>query len=216
MAAATREAEKARRSISCGPGCGACCRQLVPVAEAEALYLRAVVENLGPDRRARIQARHRGAMRKIRHSGLLQPLRSANDPNSRDRRRELGLRYFRLGIPCPFLEQESCSIHPHRPLACREYLVTSDPKHCAAPDVGRVETLELPRRPSSLLYRFGDGDGSAPARWPPLPLAKEWAESSEAQATQDVFAAPSLFERFLHRFAGAEVQDSGSPGSSRG
>jgi hypothetical protein len=44
----------------------------------------------------------------------------------------------------------------------------------------------------------------------------EWAESSKAQATRDVFAAPSLFERFLHRLAGAEVQDSGSPGSSRG
>jgi hypothetical protein len=35
------------------------------------------------------------------------------------------VRYFLQGVACPFLEAESCGIHPDRPLACREYLVTS-------------------------------------------------------------------------------------------
>jgi Fe-S-cluster containining protein len=36
-------------------------------------------------------------------------------------------------MPCPFLEDESCSIHPDRPLVCREYLVTSPAELCAGP-----------------------------------------------------------------------------------
>ncbi|HEY5241787.1 MAG TPA: YkgJ family cysteine cluster protein [Polyangiaceae bacterium] len=31
-------------------------------------------------------------------------------------------------VSCPFLEEESCSIHPDRPPICREYLVTSSPR----------------------------------------------------------------------------------------
>ena len=41
--------------------------------------------------------------------------------------RILGREYFQLGIPCPFLEEESCSIYHDRPITCREYLVTSPP-----------------------------------------------------------------------------------------
>jgi Fe-S-cluster containining protein len=40
--------------------------------------------------------------------------------------------YFTFGIACPFLEDESCSIHTVRPVTCREYLVTSPPEFCAS------------------------------------------------------------------------------------
>ena len=33
------------------------------------------------------------------------------------------LRAYRLGLPCPFLVDESCSIHPMRPAACRQFNV---------------------------------------------------------------------------------------------
>ncbi len=45
-------------------------------------------------------------------------------------------RYFHLGIACPFLEDESCSIHADRPISCREYLVTSPAVNCADPKPG--------------------------------------------------------------------------------
>ena len=51
--------------------------------------------------------------------------------------------YFRLGIACPFLESESCSIHRDRPLVCREYLVSSPSEHCADPVRGTIERVPL-------------------------------------------------------------------------
>ena len=61
----------------------------------------------------------------------------------KEERTPLALSYFRLGIPCPFLEEESCSIHPDRPLSCREYLVTSAPIHCAEQAPDKVQGVRL-------------------------------------------------------------------------
>lgn len=212
MAAVARGAKREQRLISCGPGCGACCRQLVPIGEAEAIYLKGILNGLEKDRRARIRERFGIAEKKLRESGLLDDLRSADKLQDRDERREIGLRYFRLGIPCPFLEDESCGIHPHRPLACREYVVTSHPRHCARPATGHVETLELPRRPSALFYRFGDGVGSAPARWLALPLALERIQSRAVRNGLRTFCGPELFTAFVRRLANAEGEETGSPG----
>lgn len=213
MEAAARGAQREQRLISCGPGCGACCRQLVPVGEAEAFYLKGMLDGLEEDRRARIQERFGIAQQELRNSGLLDDLRSADKIQARDGRREIGLRYFRLGIPCPFLEDESCGIHPHRPLACREYVVTSDPRDCARLETGQAETLELPRRPSALFYRFADGAGSAPARWLALPLALEQIQSNDASKGLRTFFAPDLFTAFVRLLANAKGEDMGSPGT---
>lgn len=215
MAAVARGARREQRLISCGPGCGACCRQLVPLGEAEAVYLKGVLDNLGDDHRVRVLERFRIALQVLRRSGLLADLRSDDMLQPRDRRREIGLRYFHLGIPCPFLEEESCSIHPHRPLACREYVVTSEPRHCAHLESGQVEILQLPRRPSALFYRFGDGAGFAPARWLALPLALEWLQSGTIETAGQTFDAPGLFARFIHRLADAVEPGNGTPGNGQ-
>jgi Fe-S-cluster containining protein len=36
--------------------------------------------------------------------------------------------------PCVFLENEQCSIYPHRPSACAGYAVVSPPRNCCGPD----------------------------------------------------------------------------------
>ena len=46
---------------------------------------------------------------------------------------------------CPFLEEESCSIHPDRPLVCREYLVTSPAELCAGPTQEGVTPVAVPK-----------------------------------------------------------------------
>jgi Fe-S-cluster containining protein len=56
--------------------------------------------------------------------------------------------YFALGIACPFLEDEACSIHPDRPSICREYMVTTPAERCNSlnsPYAG-IEFVPLPLR----------------------------------------------------------------------
>lgn len=98
-------------------------------------------------------------------------------------REALGLEYFALGIPCPFLVDESCSIHQDRPLACREFLVMSPPEYCADPAGRRVEAVNLPVRLSNILARLST---QGPGLHVVLPLALEWV----AAQTQEVPLRP--------------------------
>src|SRR5262249_39570688 len=83
--------------------------------------------------------------------------------------------YFRQGVPCPFLEDESCSIHPHRPLVCREYLVTSAPDACATVGSGRVRRIPVSPRIWAVLARAASGDGRLV--WMPLIESLDYAAS---------------------------------------
>lgn len=154
VAAASRQVPSGK-PISCGPGCGACCRQLVPISLSEAAYLRhEVLPNLPDDHRLRIKLRLADAASILRTSGLLGELQALPAQTDPARRQAVGLRYFLGGIPCPFLEQESCSIHPQRPLACREYLVVSPVPRCSRPDHGGIESVPIPNKPSHALIQL--------------------------------------------------------------
>jgi len=164
------------KAISCRAGCGACCRQLVPVAPAEAYRLADLVERLPEPRRGEVRRRFHEAERRLAAAGLLERLA---EPKSlpEDSLHATGMEYFRLGIPCPFLEDESCSIHPDRPLSCREYLVTSPAEHCRRPTANTVEKVTLPIKISSSLLRLERGADEGLVPWAPLSLAPRWVEN---------------------------------------
>jgi Fe-S-cluster containining protein len=138
--------------ISCRAGCGACCRQAVPVAEAEAHNLAALVAAMPEPRRAQVRARFEAAERRLEEAALSG--RMVNMPDSKTVI-EIGANYFHLGVACPFLEAESCSIHPDRPLRCREHLVSSPAAACAALDPERIKMVPLAGIPSRALFDVG-------------------------------------------------------------
>jgi Fe-S-cluster containining protein len=164
------------QTISCKKGCGACCRQLVPLPPTEARRLRDLVNELPQQRRSEIQARFADARSRLQQAGLLEDLLDLGRVR-KERRGELALQYFRQGIACPFLEEESCSIHPDRPLVCREYLVTSAAEHCARPSAASVRCVPLPVRASRALARLDNDESAEPVRLVPLVLAPEWADA---------------------------------------
>ena len=114
--------ERSGASISCRAGCGACCRQVVPITETEARHVRDLVEAMPEPRRQQIRERFAAGRQRLEDAGLLETFQH---PTEIPDRVAAGMEYFRLGIACPFLEDESCSIHPDRPLSCREYLVAN-------------------------------------------------------------------------------------------
>ncbi len=90
--------EAAGRTVSCRAGCGACCRQMMPVTGAEARNLARVVDNMPAPRRVAVRARFDAALNALAAAGLLDRLRDAKAINSADQ----GMAYFRLGIPARF------------------------------------------------------------------------------------------------------------------
>jgi Fe-S-cluster containining protein len=159
----------------------------VPLSRSEGERLLGVLDALPAARRAALRARFAAAEARIAEAGLV-------DRGGRSDR-TLSAAYFALGLPCPFLEDESCSIHPERPLVCREYLVTSPAELCAGPAQEGVTPVAVPK--VSLAARTLQDDGDD---WFPLALLLAWARERPRKGTRRT--GPEWVQRFLARLAG--------------
>jgi Fe-S-cluster containining protein len=171
------EGEAAGHKVSCQKGCGACCRQLVPISPIEAREIARVIARMEPARRAAILQRFASASRRLDQEQMLEAL-SQPEQFSNEHMRIVGREYFLLGIPCPFLEDESCSIYHDRPITCREYLVTSPPEHCAFPTAENISMVDLPAGPVWTSVARFEKPAGGPLPWVPLILALEFAAAS--------------------------------------
>jgi len=175
--------EAAGEKISCKAGCGACCRHPVPLAEIEVYQLAELVEAMPEPRRTEVKKRfadanaHFAKMNWFERVSALAAMPMPSDPNYiPSELLDEVMRYFHEWIPCPFLEDESCSIYNARPLACREHLVTSPAVNCSNPSAQNIAKVPLLMKPSWSL-RFVGRTGKL-ARWDLIPLirAMEFAE----------------------------------------
>ena len=163
------------QQVSCAAGCGACCRQMVPLAEIETYHLAEIVEKMEPDRREVIKSRFADALQRVAASGIFERMTNIGTLSSAERE-ALVVEYFRLGIACPLLENESCSIHEDRPIACREYLVSSPPINCSTLGTDVLEPIEVPIVVSKSLRKLGQERSISGVDFIPLVLALEWVE----------------------------------------
>jgi Fe-S-cluster containining protein len=124
---------------------------------------------------------------------------------------DIGLEYFHLGIPCPFLEDESCSIHVDRPLTCREYLVTSPAENCSRPAPGLIDWVLMPAKVWVAAARCEPGERAGNyVNWVPLIQALDWAANyPDSPAERN---GPELLRHVLERLAGS---GNSSPADSR-
>jgi len=179
-------AAEAGKTISCRKGCGACCRQLVPISRTEGEALLALVEAMPKERRKAVRARFAAAEAAIVHAGLAERVGRSD--------REMSVAYFALRVPCPFLEEESCSIHPDRPLVCREYLVTSPAELCAGPAQEGVAPVPVPKL-SLGAQRLQDEADS----WFPLAMLFAWNRQGRPPAKRR--PGTEWIQRFLKGLA---------------
>jgi Fe-S-cluster containining protein len=170
--------EQHGKSISCCKGCGACCRQPVPVSLPEARRLAALVEAMPEPRRSDVRAVFVEIERRVDEAGLMGAFLDP-DPMVKEEFERAPMEYFRMGMGCPFLVEDSCGIYEERPLVCREYLVTSPAAYCSAPDE-RVEVLRMPLKASEALARLEGTEGKRYVKQIPLGLSLKWCRENAA------------------------------------
>jgi Fe-S-cluster containining protein len=182
------------REISCKAGCNACCRHFMTISVVEVLSLVDLVAALTPKQQRTIHQRFSDAVRRLESARLLDPNRLKGLCNMtldiegeitrQDAAYEIGKRYFELGIPCPFLEHELCSIYPDRPLVCREYHVTSPSENCANVYREKVDSVQPTVHMSRVLSRAANRIAATIPITIPLVLSFEWAEVNGEQLRQ--------------------------------
>lgn len=193
----TAEAQAAGRPISCRAGCGACCRQLVPLSLFEAEAMTEWLKTLPEERLAALRGRFQAALSALRDTGVIERILDGQWMHDEEINTRLNLDYFYAGVPCPFLENESCSIHPVRPLSCREYLVTSSPELCKDPGAHAIAGLPLPIRLSKTLFAFGREIEKDKRGWIPLVFLLAWGKSGDKPGEFVAGSGPEVLNLFL-------------------
>ena len=169
--------ERTGRKISCKAGCGACFKQPVPVTLLEAEHLNQLVKKMPEQQQQRVRARFKHHIEAVTDAGLLDGLENITDLATGQKHR-LAKEYFDLGLDCPFLENQSCGIYKDRPLQCREFLVTSDPRFCAELDPDRIEHVEQPVSMATALRKLSlDSQNTTGRGWILMIFAMELAKS---------------------------------------
>ncbi len=198
LAVAVAKAVSQGKSISCQKGCSACCAQLVPISEIEAREIARLINRLPKARRRIIISRFKAGREKLQQAGLWRQLANPRTLGKHDLT-VFGMRYFDVQVFCPFLEGGACSIHEVRPIACREYLVISDPEYCANPHLEKIKGVQIPARVSKALGRIYADDPAFQTQWVPLILAPFWQDiHSEYPAKK---AGPEWVELLLDKFS---------------
>lgn len=203
----------AGKPVSCRAACGACCRQLVVIPLVEAQSLANLVAAMPAERQAIVRARFAAALQQLEQAGLLGPPgRGSRTLLARDcgglaaMRQDLARRYFALKIACPFLEDESCSIHPDRPLICREHHVSTPAENCARLFEVNVDRIEPAARIGEAVLRTTEIALNDYGWMIPLVLSLEWADNNPGalDAEHDGLA---LFQTFLSQIAEQSAAD---------
>lgn len=203
------EAEQAGTPISCKAGCGACCRQMVPLNIFEAEALTDWMRSLPEQSQAALAQRFHAALTALRDAGVIDKLIESEHQIEEEATTELAIEYFHAGVACPFLENESCGIHPIRPLACREYLVVSPPELCKDPAANAVTGVQMPIKLSHALHRFGQQVAQDPRGWIPLVFLLAWGRGNLRPGELVAGTGEEVLQKFLDvaaEFSSAEKE----------
>ncbi len=191
---ANQREEQEGRKVSCRAGCGTCCVQMVALSIPEVFLIADLVESLPPARRQGLLARVEEIAGELERRKLIGELL---DPEYSDEAvLPIAREYFFLRMPCPFLVNQSCSIYPFRPIACREYNVTSPAEWCSDPYGHEIAKVPMPLPLSAPLAILTARLTGTQPRLVPLTLAWRFAAGNSG-LRKKTWPGLELFDHFM-------------------
>lgn len=200
VARAVQIEEQTGRRISCGAGCGACCRHMVPVSPPEAFAIVDLLDSLTPARRRVVVQRFARIVEILRAEAMVDELLAPRLTGESSL--PIARRYFTLGMACPFLEDESCSIHGDRPVVCRDFNVTSPAEWCRTPYDHDIAKVDMPVPLAAPLARLTAAVAGIEPCLIPLTLVPHWV-ARHTPLRRRQWPGLELFDRFLREIGAA-------------
>ena len=170
------------KTIPCRKGCASCCHYIVVLTAPDAFRLVEEVHKMLPQRRKEVKKSFRKANEWFeQHPGKFQ--RADGAPGSDN------LRY-----PCPFLDNNQCTIYENRPIICREWMVTGTEQNCREDKKVRrlVPSVHIGDVLRQLAARLEDKSCEDVT----LPALFEWY-SQNIKRSKRVWPAKLVVEQFL-------------------
>ena len=180
------------RPVSCRKGCSACCGYLVSVSAPEIYALQQMMTQLPAGECRRLLENCITTATQILDKDLLHKHHIGNDAQSAD----ISAWYQELNVKCPFLAGQICRIYDQRPLACREFMVTSAPADCRTDTADEPEVVNLPFSVLEALARLAAALEQTEVQADMLPLALACSDRYYRRS-QQTWPASELVRRFL-------------------
>jgi Fe-S-cluster containining protein len=190
---------QAGKPVSCKAGCTHCCHQLISLNIFEAEALAAWIQTLPETRQKQLADRFHKTLLKISAAELIDRMVDEDWFVESSTAKQLAVDYLYKRIPCPFLEEERCSIYPMRPLICREYMVTSPPVHCYDPVSLQTEPVRMPLYFSRTLHSIAAELEHDPRGWIPLVFLFGWMKANAHPGECITGDGPEVLYEFIKR-----------------
>jgi Fe-S-cluster containining protein len=192
--ATSHRIEESDGRIACRKGCDACCSYLIPISPAEAYHIRDKIFKLPQSEQKTLFRSCQHTTRQLVDHKIPATLFSPTQDHG-ERLEILSDWYRELNLPCPFLVNHACCIYDFRPLACREYFVTSHPSKCRPESTERSTQIPMPLRIAEVLAEtcriLEDGESSIL-----LPLLPSFLQNN-SQRSWALYPAELVVSTFL-------------------
>jgi Fe-S-cluster containining protein len=149
-----------------------------------------LVEALPQPRQTEVRERFAANAQTLHDAGLAKAYLHRDPQMQLADAREIAQRYFALGLVCPFLKDDACSIYSDRPFVCRQYLVTSPAALCVDPFHQPVTPVPIQITPAHATLQIVGEQLGRPQFTIPLALALEYAEAHRAELSRTYDAEP--------------------------
>ncbi len=179
------------QSVSCDKKCAACCSYLVPLSIPEVICLYDEIQSLPSEQGREFWGNSVSVARHLLDNDSGQAVGGESTLDA------VGQWYSDKQVACPFLKNDLCAIYDHRPLACREHLVTTPALWCRP---GVTKPVEQPELPYSVLESLGTVAAQlegTPVEAIMLPLVLPWIQENRARI-QRKWLARTMAQCFIN------------------
>ncbi len=194
--------------VPCRKDCSACCNYLIPLSVPEAFRLREEVLALSADQgKAVLQSCLDTAKRILNEKPKEFEISELTGTDSQIKISQLGKWYAGLKLACPFLSDSLCTSYEHRPVVCREYIVTGSALLCEDKSTDESQKVQTPVGLLECLGQLTAELEQSNIEAVMLPLALPWAQENLERGKR-TWPAVTMVERFVEILRALNIEQS--------
>ena len=197
--------------IPCCKGCSACCNYLVPLSVPEAFRLREEVLAMPPEQGKAVSHSFLDTAKIIlnKKPEKFEINESAQTSNHKQIS-ELSKWYASLKLTCPLLSNNLCTSYEHRPIACREHIVTGSALLCEDEWSDGSQIVQMPISVLECLGQLAAELEQSDIEAVMLPLALPWVQEN-LERTERTWSAVTMVECFVEILQALNTEQSMAP-----
>ncbi len=197
--------------VPCCKGCSACCNYLIPLSVPEAFRLREEILALPTEQRRTVFQSCLDTAKIILNEKPKQfEITESAETSCQIQINELGKWYASLKLACPFLSNNLCTSYEHRPVACREYIVTGSALLCEDEWSDESQAVQMPISVLDCLGQLTAELEQSDIEAVMLPLALPWVHEN-LERGERTWPAVTMVECFVEILQALNIEPSKAP-----